>query len=759
MANPLSFDNPRLDNVRALVTTKWDRGYSTRAISNIETFFVDSSIDNDSDTWQVEIGDPNGSFLQMLERNSEVRVELISSTPGSAGHIFTGISDDITYSEAGVMAVVGRDYASLALDSTCVPQQYKHVRAQYIINKQARQLGFTNVSLALFSDQVKKTIKTDGSESYWEFWYRLVRNEKMWLWVGPNGALIGNRLNYTQSPSYWFGTPQATDSKAIKAQYLPVERIEIRKSTQGRVGEVWVLYKDGKTTRKISASDPTLGGWMKRPVKLIDDKFSHTEKGAKKTAWNEIFEGKVGSLEIRLTISQPNYIIRTNRIAVVRIPQIGFAGQFYIVGWRMQAGPDGYVQEIRLREKYIALSRRVPHEPTIDVPITAPKTHLPGHDVPTPDNEAVMQGMITKGQHPEWADFFYNAAKKNCDGWNFDIFLAAILSVAWIESTIKNVRQKFGHNGDGTEWYEYEKTAPPPPEKKGPRLPGSSEARDYYEYLFVNDQPAASAKGITTARIGVGPMQLTDDSLKHEADDWWSTNREHAGANHDQYSGGRWRPEANIMIGAERLAGGLKSTGLGPGDGDQIGAMCQAYGFYRWGGASSAEKRLPDEKKLRHAMMVDPGYLQAVKTALPIIRGNTASAQDDISEGSDGSVIIPGGWPTIQATIAAFQDAVWQGPPTEPGSKPLLPSITYIPAAHQQTGRNGNKIKWIVIHTMEGDEGANTAENCANYFGTGNTHGPASAHYCVDRSHIFQICPGRRHGVRRNREALPAATV
>ena len=407
--------NKPLENVRALITTKWARGYSQRVISNVESFYIDSSLDNDADNWQVEIGDSHGEFLAMLDRNHEVRVELVTSAPGAAGHIFTGISDDIVFDQTGLMVITGRDYSSLALDSTCPPVRYKSVKAGYVVANQARKLGFTNISLAK-TDMVKKTIRTDGSESFWEFWYRLYRNEKMWLWVGPNGALIGNKLNYDQHISYYFGTFMQTDSKLVQSMHVPVEAVEIRKSTQGRLGSVWVMVKDGKKTFwvKTGLTDNTMNGWMKKPFKIIQDTTSHNEFGGRKSGWEEIFEGKVGSLEIRVTISDPTHIFQTNKIARLRIPEIGYGGEFFVVGWRMQADSNGYVQEIRLREKLIALSRRVPEEPKIPVPKTLPKDYATATLTEQEVND-LLSGLIPTA-HVEWADFFYKAAQQF--SWN-----------------------------------------------------------------------------------------------------------------------------------------------------------------------------------------------------------------------------------------------------------------------------------------------------------------------------------------------------
>jgi prophage tail gpP-like protein len=510
--------NKPLENVRALITTKWERGYSQRVISNIESFYIDSSLDNDADNWQVEIGDSTGQFLAMLERNSEVRIELITSVRGAAGHIFTGISDDIVFDQTGLMVATGRDYSSLALDSICPPVRYKSVKAGYVVANQARKLGFTNISLAK-TDQVKKTIRTDGSETFWEFWYRLYRNEKMWLWVGPNGALIGNKLNYDQHISYYFGTPQQTDSRLVQSMHIPVEAIEIRKSTQGRIGSVWVMVKDGKKTFwvKTGLTDPTMNGWLKRPFKIVQDTTSHDEFGGRKTGWEEIFEGKVGSLEIRLTVSDPTHIFQTNKIARVRIPEIGYGGEFFVVGWRMQADSNGYVQEIRLREKLIALSRRVPHEPTIPVPKNFPKNGTASSLTEQQIND-LLAGLIPNGNHQDWADFFYKAAQNFHGIWDFDLFLACLLGISWINNEITNVREKTGHH-DGEEWHP-PPSGPQPSESSlydGPPAPGDTATP--YQMAFANEIAVVETYNIARRELGVGPMALVKRDLKYEADE------------------------------------------------------------------------------------------------------------------------------------------------------------------------------------------------------------------------------------------------
>lgn len=62
--------------------------------------------------------------------------------------------------------------------------------------------------------------------------------------------------------------------------------------------------------------------------------------------------------------------------------------------------------------------------------------------------------------------------------------------------------------------------------------------------------------------------------------------------------------------------------------------------------------------------------------------------------------------------------------------------IKWIPSPNHYDGRQGYKIKQIVIHTMEMAEMGTTAESCANYFATPGLQ--ASAHYEIDNNSICQ---------------------
>jgi hypothetical protein len=71
---PLPDLHPSIQKVRAVVTTRWKgKGYRPLVITSLEQYYVDTALDNDADTWSVDIGDPNGKYMDMLDRDNEVR--------------------------------------------------------------------------------------------------------------------------------------------------------------------------------------------------------------------------------------------------------------------------------------------------------------------------------------------------------------------------------------------------------------------------------------------------------------------------------------------------------------------------------------------------------------------------------------------------------------------------------------------------------------------------------------------------------------
>lgn len=619
--------HPTTSKVRAVVTTKWgNTGYRPLVIPKIESYYVDTALDSDADTWTCDIGDPKGDFIEMLARDNEVRIQLFGVGRAGTSYLVTGIADEISYDESGTVSLTGRDLSSLATDSTVPPKQYRHQKAGVLVANQAREIGFKQTNLDN-QGQVRKILYTDGSESYWEFWYRLYRREKKWLWVEPNGILTAGILNYDSKPTYYLGTPRVNDSDYVKNLYIPVEQCEFRKSTQQRFGEVWVYGHRGDNGFLSVSVDPTMRNWIKKPRKIMLDTESHTVTGAKKMGWEEIFEGKVGSREITITIPDPGFQIRQNRIARIRIPHMNIYGDWFVVGVRAQGGTSGLLQEIRLREKQYAVSRRVPADPKTSSGSSKPS-----------DPGAGNVGDVLSGETgipSAWGPYFAKAAKEWCGPWDYNLFLATLIGIADQETggSFQNERENGGPGGDHIEWYPWEASRGATSQSAA-FLDSHGRTKSQWEEIFANDP------GPYVSRLyGVGPMQLTDDGVKHWADDHFQIG------NRDQFSGGRWHPEHNIWAGARYLRSCLQGTVKDSGrDMDMwMGVMA-----YNRGVAGAISYFAANGKISTYALSVknkvynDPGYLAEVKSARDAAAAEVASAPTDVTSPKPGKVNDPG---------------------------------------------------------------------------------------------------------------------
>jgi prophage tail gpP-like protein len=604
-----------LKNVRAVVTTRWSNTrYTPRIIRAIEGYYVDSAIDTDADSWNLEFGDVDEEMMRLFNRDSEIRVQLfgVGSGEGQKGYMMTGIADDVSTDETSTIRMVGRDMSSLATDSTVPPQHFKHRLAADLIKKQATEIGIPGPFHLVSKGSVRKILRTDGSESFWEFWYRLARNEKMWLWASPVGGLNMSPLNYGAPISYTFGQPDDPKGKGI---FIPVETIEIRKNSASRIFRVETYGHFGIRTFKIVEEDPSIRDWMRKPLRILYDANVTTKKGASKLAKEEIFEQKVGAVELTVTTGDPGYLIQTNKIAAVELPTIGISGVFYIVGVRRNAGPDGFVQEIRLREKNYAISRRVPEEPR------------PGSDTspggPTvgklPNNMAV--------QDIRWAECFIKAAEKWRGPWNFSLYLAVLLGICHIESTFKNVRSRNTIQGQPNEphdleWYPWHATWDEA-NRTSPSVDKEGRTYNQWKLAFANE-----AGQWADGDSAVGPMQLLSQSFKDSADALFGRK--------GQFDGGRWDPCTNIMLGAEVLRGKLKGS---VGDTGRDADIWE--GVWRYNGERGYAALV------KKAVEVTPGYLAIVKEAIL-----KTAHQDDATDAVTGEEEAPpaGGLTEIQAT-------------------------------------------------------------------------------------------------------------
>lgn len=583
------------------MTTRWGgRAYRPRIIRTIENFTVDTALDSDADTWSIDIGDPYGELVDTLARDSEVRVQLFGVGSG-LDYIMTGIADEVDFGDSGILTLTGRDYSSLAMDSTIPPQQLRHVRAWAVVEQQAKKLGFQRTNLA-HGQMIRKVQHTDGSESYWEFWYRLYRKEKMWIWTEPNGMLMAGQLNYGSNPVYFFGVPKAGDSANIKARHIPVEQIAIRKSTQTRVAEVWVFAHRGKNGFHEIAKDPTMAAWVKKPLKILLDADAHTPTAARKTGWEEIFEGKVGELEYTVTIPDPGFMVKQNQIARLRIPELNISGDFFVVGIQAQAGTNGAMQQIRLRDRQMALTRRIPSEPK------ATGASGPKKDTVTTDlGQALLAGADVPAS---WGNFFTNAANEWHGPWDFNLFLAVLLGISYQETggTYQNERQNGGPGGDHITWYPQ----PTQAELRGARPANTGSTLSAAIQKWKTDFANEAGDGFVSTDFGVGPMQLTSIGIKHAADDHFNPGY------HNEFDGGRWNPESNIWAGAKSLREALQGVVQDSGKDEDIWMGVMAYNR----GVQGAIDYFNQYKKLSsYAMNVrkyvntDPGFLATVNTA------------------------------------------------------------------------------------------------------------------------------------------------
>lgn len=552
------------ERARAVITTPWvGESYKPITVRSIESFFIESNMDQDADNFEIVIGDPRNHLTSLMNRDGEIRVQLFG-VGLDVDYLLTGIVDDVQHSDDGRFVLTGRDRSAIAADTIAKPGKYKHQRANEFIEAQARALNITS-KFALASGPVYKTIRTDGTETEWELWYRLIRKEQQWLWFTSDGRLVSSKLGYNAPPSYFFGEPKAHQSATQAKQWIPVESVSFRKTTQTRVGQVYVAYKD-RNERLDSAhdSDPTTSLWEKRPAKYIESTKVSTKSGANKAVWEEIYESKVGALEIRVTIPDIGMIIRTNRMVELNIPQLDLQGKWFVVGTRIIASDNGFTQEIRLREKGYSLSRRVPSDPEVA-------------KAPSDKPEEVAE-CLTLSEIPNirWSQFFVNAAHKWQENVPYDLYLATLFGMCDVETGFRNVRR-----GGSIEYFKW---------SGKPQSGISSESE--WRQTFANDPEG----GIVGERYAVGPMQLYTPSFKKDADRW-------DGGNVNELYGNRWLPEANIMVAAEALSGkGAKSEST-------LWAAVRAYN----GAGPVAEDYMRD---VQRKVYNSPGYLKLVQQAI-----------------------------------------------------------------------------------------------------------------------------------------------
>jgi hypothetical protein len=579
-------------NVKVILTTRWQgTSYKSVAVRRVESYSISSHMDSDADPWSVEIGDPEHKLNAMLARDNEVRVQIFGVGQKGNVPLLVGIMDDVELTESATLTLTGRDMSAIAIDSDHLPIIYRGINPIKIIEMEAKEIGVTNKFNMRPIKGGPKRAETDGSEKYWEFWYRLVRKDGRFLWLTAPGTLMSDDLTYNVAPKYSF----ASQSVAKKSD-IPVENFTWHKSTQTRVYEFAVEWRSqdistGKPTVTLGY-DKQIKDWVKKPIRIIQDKHAVTNKSAAKIAFQEIYESRVGALEIVLTVADPGYLIQANNVAHVNIPEHGLVGNWFVVGSTIRGGPQGFLQDVRLRERHFAISHRVPDDPawTKDPSATAPSADQP------PQGKAAKAIFGQMGKHgEEWWQCYVDAAQKHRGKYDLALFIAVLLAISDHETGFTNERSidmAFCVGGGGQtnapgaqniEWYDIRKQSPTPAEL------------DEWKQNFANQGgDGYLPSGYCCA---VGPMQIFNTSTKEEADRMSGPVNE--------FFGGRWVPCNSIMAAAGLLASNSPT---------QDGSEADLYaGVCRYGGYSPGCSYGEDIKNRVHN---DPGWLQLVQDAL-----------------------------------------------------------------------------------------------------------------------------------------------
>jgi cell wall-associated NlpC family hydrolase/prophage tail gpP-like protein len=541
-------DTPLKAIIHAAVgRTRSVREFPTKAV---EAYAFETALDTDTDNFSIDIGDPLRKLAILTNRDTEIRITIYNpNTQARLEPVFTGIADSAHYSsDDHVLSITGNDLSVLA-QSDMQPQRWRHVQPAQLIAQRA-------VALGLSVNRINKmrqigSLYTDGSETEWEFWYRIVRDSGFFIWTEPLGGLVVDHLGYSLRPSYNFGVPPRG---AAKGSWRMPDRVEIL-SNKKRIGEVWVYAEDSKTGNSFIASgiDTSIRSWRNKPIKILTSSSAKSQADAKKQADEEIFESIVGAQEWELTFNDVGVVIKQNKMCRVNLPDLGISGNFFIVGVRSQGGADGKTQVVRLRERGYAISKRVPDAPVI-----------------TTDNQDASD-LVTTGSVADaldksgirWGDAFVRAANESgkSNGFDLAVFLGVLLAICDHETGFANVRQTHTGAPSHVEWK-------PLSQWGGPHRGNAAS----YKATFANE-PNHEGNPFGGDQAGVGPMQLTTGGYKVKADEYGWNGTSKAG----ELDGGRWNPESNIRAAAWALAGKAKEAGVDPTKEDQIWIAVERY--------------------------------------------------------------------------------------------------------------------------------------------------------------------------------------
>jgi prophage tail gpP-like protein len=535
------------------------RGTQQFPVQRVESYTTSQALDNDADSFSIDIGDSANKLALCLDRDNEVRLQLYLDDPRSRlVPIFNGITDGATRAEDFLLSLQGRDTpSSLAVDSDAIPYSWNWVNPEAWLKDRAAKLGIHNTHIHKMS--TIKSLKTDGSEKEWALWYRVARMKNCYMWSNATGGLIVDRLGYSLTPTYHFGSPPAHGSSAA---WQKAEAVNIASSKQGRVFKVLMYGEDAKKGKAMIAQsiDHRIAAWKKQRTTVLSVSTAKTQKELQRLANEETFEGTVGAQELQLTIHDTGVLIQQNKMALVNLPDYDIHMEmWFVVGVERRGGEEGMTQIVRLREKGFAITHRVPTSPVLNT----------GKDKST--NKPITSiGAALTNSGIRWGDSFVRATNEfgKPAGWDFGLFLGVLLAICQQESSFHNCREGDSH----TEWQPYDKWL-----NSGERLTSnktSSELEVEYARAFANDASNSLNPYHNRGNAGVGPMQLTSQGYKDWADQYgWN-----GVPNTQELSGGRWNPDSNIRASARALLEKLRvSPPADPNNGDTIWVGVERY--------------------------------------------------------------------------------------------------------------------------------------------------------------------------------------
>lgn len=522
-------------------------------VQAVEAYTFETSMDNDADAFSVDIGDPRNKLGVLTERDTEVRATIFApNVKSKLVPVFTGIADTVDYtSDDFVLSIAGSDLSVLA-QSEAPPGRWRHVQPAQFIKARAEALGMTVNRIHKMAEI--GTLYTDGSETEWAFWYRIIRQSGMFMWTEPLGGLVIDHLGYALTPTYNIGVPPRG---AGASSWIRPDSVSV-KSNKKRQGQVWVYAEDDKTgvAHIAKGIDTSIRSWRRKPLKIVSSSTAKSQKDAKKEADVEVYESIVGAQELECTVNDVGMLIKQNKMARLNMPDIGEVGTFFVVGVRSQAGGDGKSQVVRLREKGFALSKRVP-----DAPILAA-------DKADQRTTSSLSNIISSMPGIRWGEIFVRASNEfgKPAGWDFAVFLGVLLSLCQQESGFANVRQH-----SHTEWTTIEDFGPGG--ESNAANPHAQSPAQAYSKAFANAQHNPDNPFYPSGEAGVGPMQLTTPLYKDWADQFgWNQT-----AKVGELDGGRWNPASNIRAAARALVQKGVAVGADPTHADQIWIAVAAY--------------------------------------------------------------------------------------------------------------------------------------------------------------------------------------